>query len=115
MNSLAMADRSRVRLEVAVSPESATHFFRQPGGDVVADGIFIVTDREVAIGERVGVELALHAYVLFFRGTVRFRTTQGVGVTFDDISAPARRVIAAFCERRRVPVVYGDDGAPFAR
>ena len=115
MNSLASPERSRVRLEVAVTPQSASHFFRQQASGIVADGIFIATRQAVAVGEQVGVELALHAYVVFFRGTVRFRNPVGIGVSFDDISAPARRVIASFCEKRRVPVFYDDKVTAIAR
>jgi hypothetical protein len=98
------------RIEMAITQESASHFFLQSVRDEEASGVFIATERPLGVGEQVGIELSLHAYVLYFRGTVRFRTPAGVGVTFGDISAPARRVIEAFCTRRRAPVVYDDAG-----
>jgi hypothetical protein len=115
MNQSTQPDRTSPRIEMAITPESPSHFFTRSCRDLGAGGVFIATHRELVIGERVGIELSLHSYVLFFRGTVRFRTDSGVGVSFDDISAPARRVIESFCERRRAPVIYDDEGALVTR
>jgi hypothetical protein len=115
MSDSTTADRTAPRIETAITPESASHFFLRADGNLGADGVFIATDRELAVGDRVGVELSLHSYVLFFRGTVRWRSAAGIGVSFDDISGAARRVIESFCERRRPPVHYEHDGAPVER
>jgi hypothetical protein len=97
------------RIETAVTMESDSHFFLGSSDEVAIGGVFIATGRDLAIGQRLRVELALHNYVLVFRGTVRWRADNGVGVTFDAMSGPARGVIESFCARRRAPKTYDLD------
>ncbi|HEY2517663.1 MAG TPA: PilZ domain-containing protein [Polyangiaceae bacterium] len=118
MNNSATMERSVRRIETAITLVSASHFFLRQGqevADVAAGGVFVATDDELTVGEQVVVELALHNYVLYFRGTVRFRTDSGAGVLFGDVSKPAKRVIEAFCERRRAPAIYDDHGELVSR
>lgn len=97
------------RIEAGVTMESDSHFFLASDGDV-ASGVFIATTRDFSVGQRIRVELALHGYVLVFRGTVRWRHSAGVGVGFDDMSGAAKRVIESFCARRRRPIPYDEEG-----
>jgi hypothetical protein len=108
-------DQVASRIETAVTIESESHFFLGAAGDVPSGGVFIATARELAVGQSVRVELALHAYVLIFHGTVRWRRAEGVAVGFDGISSTARGVIESFCARRRAAVTYDLDGRALAR
>lgn len=111
-------ERTVRRIETAITPMSASHFFLRAGedvADVAAGGVFIATDCDLAVGDPVSVELVLHNYVLYFRGTVRFRKASGVGVLFRLVSEPARRVIETFCEKRRAPAIYDDQGGLVSR
>jgi hypothetical protein len=101
------------RLEAAVTMESESHFFALPNRDA-PQGVFVATPRELAIGQRVRVELGFHAYFIVFRGTVRWRRASGVGISFDALSGPAKQVIESFCARRRPPVICDAEGNPAA-
>jgi Tfp pilus assembly protein PilZ len=85
---------------------SASHFFVDRHGDITGGGIFVATTRELDVDQQILVEVALHSYVLLLRGRVRWRSggdetsPAGIGVTFEDLTVPARWVIESFCARR---------------
>jgi Tfp pilus assembly protein PilZ len=95
------------RVETAVTLDSDSNFYVGAGNDVATGGVFVATSRDMAIGQSVLLEIALHSYVLLVRGTIRWRNDEpedgapaGVGVGFDDLTSPARWVIERFCARR---------------
>ena len=113
-SEVVLPDAVASSIETAVTMESESHFFLGAAGDVPSGGVFIATARDLPVGQSVRVELALHAYVLIFHGTVRWRRAEGVAVGFDRISEAARGVIESFCARRRAPVTYDVDGGALA-
>jgi len=92
------------RIATAVTMTSAAHFFVDRHATV--RGVFVANELGFAVGQEILVEVGLHSYVLLLRGRVVFRSKagdaagEGLGVTFDDLTGPARWVIESFCARR---------------
>jgi Tfp pilus assembly protein PilZ len=91
------------RIATAVTMRSETHFFVDSYGS--AQGIFVATEADFAVGQEILVEVALHSYVLLLRGQILWRSVAndavaGIAVGFEDLTVPARWVIESFCARR---------------
>jgi hypothetical protein len=109
--------RELVVLEVELTLSSKSQLVADPSGCEPAGGVFVQTDRRLAIGDRVGLLLSMPTGQVEALGVVKGTrgseagTGPGVEIAFEDVPFEAHARVAAFC-RLRAPLdpVWAVDG-----
>jgi Tfp pilus assembly protein PilZ len=111
----AIPTRVTERMRIDIELESESHFYAGLRGDVATDGgVFVATHRDLAIGQKVILDVAVDGTCIVVMGIVAWRTPGGadlpcgVGLTFEALAERDRREVDAFCTRR--PPFYFDAG-----
>jgi hypothetical protein len=101
--------RELVVLAVEVTLSSESRLVADPSGCAPAGGVFVQTDRRLAIGDRVGLLLSMPTGQVEALGVVKgiraweAGTSLGVEIAFEDMPSEAHARVAAFC-RLRAPI-----------